>query len=379
MDLSFSGDQALLHDTARRFLAQHGPTPKAGSQANRSLWPEFAKMGWLALPISEGHGGLGQGPVDVGILMEAFGRSLVTEPYLSTVVLCAGLIASVGSEAQRQAILPGIAEGTTQLSLAHVEEGARYNLSHVETSARRSNDGWILSGRKLAVLGSAQADHLLVSARVSGATRDAAGIGIFLVGKEFSGLVVDRFATVDGAGAAVVTLKDVAVGVEALLGGNDNVLPHLETGFDRTVAASCAEMVGIMDALIAATVEYTNTRVQFGHPLSANQVVRHRLADMSMACEEARSMALRASLFVDDENPDVRSRAVAGAKNKVSRAARFVAEQAVQLHGGMGVTDELNIGFYLKRVLALDALFGPAEYHLRRHVELSGQIRQHAA
>jgi len=383
MDLSLSSEQVMLQDSARRFLAQQGQTSKAearkhASNGDRRLWSEFANLGWLSLPLPEAHGGLGQGAVEIGILMEAFGRSLVTEPYLSTVVLCAGIISSAGSAAQRQAILPRVGEGATQLSLAHIEERARYTLSHVETSARRSSDGWVLNGQKLAVLGGAGADHFLVSARISGAVRDAAGIGIFLVGREMSGFAIKPYLTVDNAGAATVNLRDVAVEMGSLVGGNENALPHLQTEFDRAIACSCAEMVGIMDAVVAATIEYTNTRVQFSQPLSANQVVRHRLADMSIACEEARSMALRALLFFDSENSDVRSRAVAGAKNKVSRSARFVAEQAVQLHGGMGVTDELNIGSYLKRVLALDAFFGSTESHLRKYAELSGRISQAA-
>ena len=190
--------------------------------------------------------------------------------------------------------------------------------------------------------------------------------------------MIEPYATVDGGSAAFVMLDNVKVGDGALLGNNEDALPLLQAGFDRAIAASCAEMVGIIEVLNAATIDYTKTRVQFGQPLAANQVIRHRIADMSIVCEEARSMALRAALFADNPNPSVRARALASARSKVSQAARFVAEQAVQLHGGMGVTDELNIGAYLKRVLAIDAMFGSAEHHLRRHAALSGRSPQAA-
>jgi alkylation response protein AidB-like acyl-CoA dehydrogenase len=380
MDLTFSPEQILLRDSAQRYLADHYPPvarPRiaTGEPRNRAQWREFAKLGWLGLPLPEDCGGLGQGMVEVGILMQAFGRSLVTEPYVPTVVLCAGLIAQAGSQPQSHAVLPAVAAGESLIALAHVENRARFTLTHVETTARPDAGAWILDGRKTAVLGGADADHFLVSARLSGATRDRSGIGVFLLRRRTDGLSIEPYATLDGVGAAVVGLDRVATPADSLLGGSHDAAAILEASVDRAICASCAELVGIMDAVLDATVAYTKTRIQFGQPLAANQVVRHRLVDMSVACEEARSMALRAALIADGADVAASALAASAAKVKVARAAELVAEQAVQLHGGMGVTDELNIGAYLKRVVSLGAQFGSAEHHLRRHALLSGRGR----
>ncbi|MCB1545438.1 MAG: acyl-CoA dehydrogenase family protein, partial [Rhodoblastus sp.] len=316
----------------------------------------------------ESDGGLGQGIVDVGIVTEAMGRHRVRSNYVAGVVLAGGLIAALGNDAQRAAMLPGLADGSLRLALAHAEAGARYNLAHVATRATKSGAGWVLDGSKIAVLGGDVADRLIVSARISGATRDEAGIALFIVARDAKGVTVDGHATVDGAGAARVTLSGVEVGADALL--SENAFAAIERACDRATAAFCSELVGLMEAATAATIEYTKIRIQFGKPLAVNQTLRHRMADMSIACEEARSMALRAALYADNEDARARSRAIAGAWAKVSRAARFVAEQSIQLHGGMGVTDELEIGGYLKRVIALDAIIGGPDLHLRRHAAL---------
>ncbi len=380
MDLTFSQEQILLRDSAQRYLADHYPPlsrpPIASDQrGTRTQWREFAKLGWLGMPLSEDCGGLGQGMVEVGILMQAFGRSLVSEPYVPSVVLCAGLIAQAGSPAQRRALLPSVVAGETRIALAHVEDRARFTLTHVETTARPGAGGWTLDGRKTAVLAGADADHFLVSARLSGATRDPSGIGLFLLPRGTDGLSIEPRATLDGAGVAVVGLDRVAAADENLLGGSRDAAAVLEANVDRAICASCAELVGIMDAVLDATVAYTRTRIQFGQPLAVNQVLRHRLVDMSVACEEARSMALRAALIADTADAAARALAASAAKVKIARGAMLVTEQAVQLHGAMGVTDELNIGAYLKRVLSLGIQFGPVEHHLRRHALLSGRGR----
>lgn len=364
MDLSYSDEQRLLGESANNLLAARAQKPGA-----TDLWKEMADMGWLALPLPESDGGLGQGIVDVAIVTEAMGRHRARSNYVAGVVLAGGLIAALGNDAQRAALLPGLADGSMRLALAHAEEGARYALAHVATSARKSGAGWVLDGKKIAVLGGDVADRLIVSARISGASRDADCIGLFVVARDAKGVTVEGHATVDGAGAARVTLTGAEVGAETLL--SDNAFAAIQHAYDRATAAFCSELVGLMEAATKATIEYTKIRIQFGKPLAVNQTLRHRMADMSIACEEARSMALRAALHADDEDARSRGRAIAGAWAKVSRAARFVAEQAIQLHGGMGVTNELEIGGYLKRVVALDAIMGGPDLHLRRHAALA--------
>jgi alkylation response protein AidB-like acyl-CoA dehydrogenase len=380
VDLTYSEEQALLRDSARRFLADRYPAPASGrgraeSSDDRRIWREFAGLGWLGLPLPEAFGGLNQGMVEIAILMEAFGRSLVTEPYVPTVVLGAGVIAEAGSPAQQHAVLPGVAAGEIRLALAHVEQHSRFTLAHVETRARPDGIGFMLDGRKTLVPGGADADYFVISARMSGSARDASGTDLFLLPRRTDGLLVERHATLDGTGTATVTLTDVSAGHDHVLSRSANVAAVLQAHTDRAICAICAEMVGIMEVLVEATVAHTRTRLQFGRPLAANQVLRHRMVDMSLALEEARSMALRAALLADQPDPVGRTLAASAAKVKVGRAATFVAEQAVQLHGAMGVTDELTIGAYLRKVVALDALFGPAEHHLRRHAVLSERGR----
>ena len=366
MDLSYTDEQRLLQESANNLLAARAA--KAGVQ---DIWTEIAGLGWLGLPLPEADGGLGQSTVDVAIVTEAMGRHLVSAPYVSNVLLGGGLVAALGSDAQRASLLPALADGKLRLALAHAEEDARYDLRHVATRAVRENGGWTLAGRKIAVLAGGDADTLLVSARISGATRDAEGVGLFMIDRAAAGVAVEAYPTVDGGAAARITLAAVKAGDDARLG--DDALAYIERAFDRAIAAWASELVGVMEAATAATIDYTKIRVQFGKPLAVNQVLRHRMADMSIACEEARSMALRAAIYADHDDAAQRARAIAGAWAKVSRAARFVAEQAVQLHGGMGVTNELQIGGYLKRVLALDALVGGPDHHLRRHAALSAR------
>jgi alkylation response protein AidB-like acyl-CoA dehydrogenase len=303
-------------------------------------------------------------------------------PYVQALVLCGRLIESLGTDAQKAALLPGLANGRLKLALAHTERGARHTLQHVTLSAGADGSGWRLSGEKMAAIGADQADRILVSARVSGHSRDVTGIAVFVIEPGQAGLRIDRYDTVDGATAARLTLTDVHLPDSARLDATDDeadaAFLALEHAFDAAIAAWCAELLGLMESATAATIEYTKVRVQFGKPLAANQVLRHRMADMSVHCEVARSMALRAALHVDHADVSVRARAVSGAWAKVIRAARSVTEEAIQMHGGMGVTDELNVGLFLKRVLALEALVGGAEHHLRRHAAHSARSTANA-
>ena len=379
MDLTLSDEQRLLRESVDRFIdetydADHRRRT-AGDPLGFSpqIWKQFAELGWLALPIGEAYGGLGAGAIETGILMEAFGRGLVTEPYLATVVIGAGLIAECGSEAQRQAILPAIADGSLLLAFAHSERAARFDLAHVETSARKSPDGWRLDGHKTAVLDGSAANRIIVSARIAGDNGAAGNLNLFLVPAGTAGVTLRDFARLGGGRACNLDLADVRLPADALLGDGGDCLAKLEAVVDRALAALGSEAVGIMQTLLDKTLEYTKVRQQFGRPLSANQVIRHRLADMAMQCDEARSIALRAALMADAD-PAARSRAASGAKAKIGKCARFVAEQAVQLHGAMGVTEELDIGAYFKRLLAFDTLFGGSAHHYRRHAALGGRV-----
>ncbi|VIO78493.1 acyl-CoA dehydrogenase family protein [Bradyrhizobium ivorense] len=379
MDLTLSDEQRLLRESADRFVAETFTADHRKKTANDPLgfspavWKQFAALGWLALPIGEAEGGLGGGAIEIGILMEAFGRGLVSEPFLSTVVLGAGLIGACGTEAQKQAILPDVAEGALYLAFAHAERAARFDLAHVDTTATKTTDGWRLNGHKVAVLDGAAANQIIVSARIANANGASGKLGLFLVPAGTPGLALRDYARLGGGRGCNLDLNDVTLPADALLGDGSDALPAIEAVVDRAMAALGAEAVGIMQTLLDTTLEYTKIRKQFGRPLSANQVIRHRLADMAMQVDEARSMALRAALMADAE-PVARGRAVSGAKAKIGRCARFVAEQSVQLHGAMGVTEELDIGAYFKRLLAFDTLFGGSAHHYRRHAALSGRV-----
>src|SRR5450631_984546 len=378
MDLTFSDEQRLLRESVDRFIAgsydadhrRRSASDPLGFSA--AIWKQFAELGWLALPIAEEYGGLGAGSVETGILMEAFGRGLVAEPYLATVVISAALIAECGSEAQKQAILPKIADGSLVLAFAHSERAARFDLAHVETTAKQTADGWQLEGHKTAVLDGNAAGQIIVSARAVDAKGTPGKLCLFLVPTGTSGLSLRDYPRLGGGRACNVALANVRLPASALLGDGGDALPKIEAVVDRALSALGSEAVGIMQIMFDMTLEYTKVRQQFGRPLSANQVIRHRLADMTMQCDEARSIALRAALKADAE-PVERGRAASGAKAKIGKCARFVAEQAVQLHGAMGVTEELDIGSYFKRLLAFDTLFGGSAHHYRRHSALGGR------
>ena len=376
MDLTLSDEQRMLRESADRFVtdtytADHRKRSASDPRGfSAEIWKQFADLGWLALPIGEDHSGLGGGAVEIGILMEAFGRGLVSEPYLSTVVIGASLITACGSEAQKQALLPQVADGSLYLAFAHSERQARFDLADVKTTAKKTPDGWRLDGHKTAVLDGNAAGQIIVSARV-----DDGKLCLFLIPQGAAGLTSRDFPRLGGGRACNLDLKDVRLPADALLGDGSDALPAIESVVDRAMAALGAEAVGIMQTLLDQTLEYTKIRKQFGKPLSANQVIRHRLADMAMQCDEARSMALRAALMADAE-PVARARAASGAKAKIGRCAKFVAEQSVQLHGAMGVTEELDIGSYFKRLLAFDTLFGGSGHHYRRYAALGGRAIQ---
>ena len=358
MDFLLTEEQARLRDSARRFLADRAGGSRQGAG---SLWSAFADLGWLGLSMPEACGGMGLTSVEVAILAEELGRHCIVEPWVATVVLASGLLATTSSSNfGSTSLLVGVADGTIRPALAHIEKEARGCLSHIGTRATRSESGWVLDGLKAAVIGGVATTHFLVSARIDGHIRESRGIALFLMPRATGGLVVDAHSCVDGSEITRLTLLRVEIAHDSLL--SEDASEAIENAVEHALTAWCAESVGAMDSLLQSTIEYTRTRVQFGRPLASNQVVRHRLADMAIALEEARSLALKATLAEDD-----RARAVAAAKVKVGRSARYVAEQAVQLHGAMGVTDELRIGAYLRRLLALNTFYGTPEEHLRQH------------
>jgi alkylation response protein AidB-like acyl-CoA dehydrogenase len=370
MDLSYSEEQRLLRDSAERFV-RNTCTPEERRRAatapggySEETWRRIAELGWLALAIPEEFSGLGGGAIETAVVMEALGRGLAPEPYLSTAVLGTSLILAAGSAAQKSDLLPRVAAGDLQIAFAHAERSTGFDPGLVDTRAERSQAGWRLTGRKIAVLDGATAGMLIVSAR----TADA--VGLFLVAPGTKGIARQDYPRLGGGRACDLELSGAEVPASARLGDETDALAAIEIAVDRALSALCAEAVGIMQHLFEATTEYTKIRQQFGRPLAANQVVRHRLADMATCCEEARSIALLAALKADADAAE-RGRAASAAKAKVGRCARFVGEQAIQLHGAMGVTEELEIGQYFKRLVAFESLFGSASHHYRRVAKLA--------
>jgi alkylation response protein AidB-like acyl-CoA dehydrogenase len=364
MDFNYTEEQLALQDTLRRFIAKDYPfehrraLAKSADGFDRSAWKTFADFGILALPFHEDFGGLNGNAVDTMLVMEMLGRGLSLEPYVPTVVLCGGLIRDAGSSAQKEELLPAIAGGELMLALAHFEPGARYELDRVATTATATGSGWQLDGAKAVVLGAPSADKLIVSAR------DGKGLSLFLVDAKAPGVTLRAYPTQDGARAADIALAKVTVGADALIGTAGGALPVIERALDYANAALCAEAVGIMSALNEVTLEYLKTRKQFGVPIGKFQALQHRMADMVIATEQARSMATLAAVRADSADAAERSRSVAAAKAYVTQSARLVGQQAVQLHGGMGVVDELNVAHYFKRLTMIGLTFGDADYHL---------------
>jgi alkylation response protein AidB-like acyl-CoA dehydrogenase len=372
MDFNYTEEQLLLKDSVDKYLDKnYGFEQRREIIASRQgmspvVWEGLASMGLLGVPIPEEFGGFGGSGVDVALVMEAFGRALLVEPYLPSVVLAGSIIALGGSEAQRRILLPRIVDGSMKFAFAHTEPGTRHELNRVTTTARQEGGMWVIDGAKSVVLHGAIADLLIVTARTSGAPDSPQGISLFFVNPAEPGVAGREYPTYDGMRAAEVTLQNVTVSPESLIGVLDNAHPLLEAVVDRGIAAVCAEAVGCMSALQAATLEYLKTRQQFGVPIGKFQVLQHRLVDMLIQCEQARSMALLAAVKVDSPDAAERRRSVAAAKELIGRAGRFVGQQAIQLHGGMGMTDELSVGHYVKRLQAIDTAFGDGDLQLDR-------------
>jgi len=372
MDFSFSEEQTLLRNTVQSFLQDkydfdtRSKIAKSADGWSREIWTQFAELGLLAAPFAEELGGLGGGAIETMIVMEEFGRNLVIEPFVETVVLAGGFLQEAGTDAQKEAHIPGLIGGETVWTFAYAEPQGRYNLADLVTTAKKDGDGYVINGYKCVVLGAPWADKLIVSARTSGGQRDADGVSLFIVDKNAAGVSTRDYPTVDGRRASEVTLENVKVGADAVIGEIGKALPLIEKITDRAIASLSAEAIGGMKMLNDATVEYCKTRKQFGVPIGKFQVLQHRMVDMFMAYEQSVSMTYMVTLKLDEDDSE-RCKAASGAKVQIGKAGRYVGQQAVQLHGGMGMTDELNVGHYFKRLTMIDTQFGNVDHHLSRY------------
>jgi alkylation response protein AidB-like acyl-CoA dehydrogenase len=372
MDIQFTEEQELLRSSVQRLLRdQYDFDARRKIVASeegfsRKQWKAFAELGLFAAPFSEDVGGLGGGPLSTMIIMQEFGRHLVVEPFVETVVLAGGLLEHTGSEEQKQGFIPDIIAGTKTWALAWTEKGSRFELANVATTARREGEDYVLSGEKTAVIAAPWADYLIVSARTSGHRHDRSGVSLFVVDRRATNLDLQSFKTIDGRRAAEIGLRDVR---GQLLGKEGEGVAALEACRDRAIGTLCAEAVGAMGELNSATLEYAKTRKQFGTTIGSFQVLQHRMVDMFIAHQEALSLMQHLTLGLSAGDAGV-SRLASGAKSKIGYAGRYIADQAVQLHGGMGMTDELNVGHYFKRISSINIQFGDPAYHLLRYAQL---------
>ncbi|HJR22999.1 MAG TPA: acyl-CoA dehydrogenase family protein [Dongiaceae bacterium] len=370
---AYTDEQRLLKESLERFRQQDyafekrkGLLAKLGAKDD-PVWAQFAELGWLAAILPEEHGGLGGSHADLALLMEQFGRGLVTSPFVPTVVVGATALRLAGSEAQKSEILPGIAEGRTRLALAYLEAPGQLDPSIVTTRARSHGDGFIISGHKIVALYANVADHVLISARMFGQPGDHQGISLFVVPANAKGLAIDAYRTHDDGWASDLHFDQVHVQADALVGSAGSALGTIEGALDAGAAALCAEAVGAMWSLHDMTLDYIKVRKQFGAAIGSFQAIQHRMVNMYMKCQLAQSMAL-AGMAALNSGETARRRAVSAAKVQVGRAARQVGEDAIQLHGGIAMTDEYAAGHYFKRLTMIRLMFGDEEYHLRRYL-----------
>jgi alkylation response protein AidB-like acyl-CoA dehydrogenase len=376
MDFTFTETQDMIRDTLARFLADtydfDARQKMIASDAGRdpAVWQALAtELGLLGAAFDEAHGGLGGGALENAIIMEEMGKAIALEPYLQTVVIGGGALKAAGG-ALADSVIPGIIGGEVIIGFAYAEPKARYTLSHIETTAKKDGAGYVLNGHKSVVYAAPWATHLLVSARTGGAARDEAGISLFLIDIKSKGVVRRDYPTVDGFRASEVYFENVAVPADAMLGVEGEALPLIERVIDEATVAVCSEATGVMERLHAGTLDYSKQRQQFGMPIGRFQVLQHRMVDMFMEVEQARSMTLMATLKLD-QPAEKRKAAVSACKAKVAQAAKFVGQNAIQTHGGIGITQELAIGHYFKRATMIEGQFGSADYHLDRYEALT--------
>ena len=375
MDFNFTEEQSMLRDTVTSFLQDRYDFDKRRkmitSDAGRdpAIWEAFAnELGILGAPFSEDLGGLGGGAIENMIVMEEFGKALVVEPYLGTVVIGGGFLKHSGYAGAAD-LIGGIIEGKVIIAFAYAEPQGRYTWSDLKTTAKKEGSGYVLNGHKAVVIGAPWATHLIVTARTGGGQRDESGVSVFIVDRTAKGVVTRDYPTVDGQRASEVYFENVSVSADALIGAEGAGLPLVNKVLDEATAASCAEAVGAMRQLHTGTLEYARQRKQFGVPIASFQVLQHRMVDMFMNVEQSVSMTYMANIKVDDDAE--RAKAVSAAKVQIGKACKFVGQNAIQIHGGMGMTDELAIGHYFKRATMIEGLYGSVDHHLRRYEVLS--------
>ncbi|MEZ6028238.1 MAG: acyl-CoA dehydrogenase [Hyphomonadaceae bacterium] len=376
MDFSFTSEQDMLRDTVAKLVSQQydfdtrRKVAKSEAGWRPEMWSQFAELGLLGAPFSEAEGGFGGGPIEAMIVMEEFGKGLVIEPYLQTVVIGGNFLRHGGTDAQKEEHITGLIGGETIFAFAYSEPKSRFDLNDVSTTAKKEGAGYVLNGHKAVVLGAPFATHLIVTARTSGGQRDTGGVSVFIVPKNAKGVTTRDYPTVDGLRASEVYFENVSVGADAVIGSVDGGLPLVEKVVDNAIAALCAEAVGCFKVLNEATITYSKQRKQFGQPIGNFQVLQHRMVDMFMAAEQATSMTYMVTLKLDEADK-ARKMAASAAKVQVGKAGKLVSQDAVQIHGGMGMTDELNVGHFFKRVTMIESQFGNTDWHLRRYTALS--------
>ena len=371
MDFSLNEVQAMLDDSVEKFISNDYDFDTrqkyAGSEQGFSpeVWQTFAELGWTAVPFGEDDGGFGGGPVELMVMMMRFGKGLVVEPYIANIVLSGGLLRRTADASQKERWLVPIIAGELQAALAFVEPQSRYDTSNVTTTATADGDSWILSGRKGVVLNGGSAELLIVPARTSGEQCDDDGITLFAVTADCDGITRKSYPTVDGQQAAELHFDDVRVDDDARLGETGTGYAPLDATLDDAALALCAEAVGIMQVMTDKTVEYSRNRMQFGVPIGSFQALQHRMVDMFTDCEQSYSLLMRAAMLASESSDETR-RAISAIKYQVGTAGRKVGQEAVQIHGAMGVSWDLDIAHYFKRLTVIDQMLGNADWHLDR-------------
>jgi pimeloyl-CoA dehydrogenase small subunit len=380
MDFDLSEEQRLLKDSVDGLLTdsydfeQRKKYMKEKGGWSRAVWGKLAEQGLLGLPFSEEDGGFGGGGVETMIVMEALGKALVLEPYLATVVIGGGFLRHGATAEQKAAHVPGIVDGSKTFGFAQLEKNSRYDLHDVSTTAKRKGAAYVIDGEKFVVINGENADTLVVTARTKGERRDKAGVGVFLVPANARGVTKKSYPTQDGLHAADISFTGVEVGADAAIGDPENALGLIERVVDDARIALCAEAVGLMDESLKTTVEYIKTRKQFGVAIGSFQSLQHRASDMFVALEQARSMSMFATMAIDMGDPNERAKAVAAAKMQIGKSGKFVGQQSIQLHGGIGMTQEAKIGHYFKRLTMIENTFGDSDYQLRRVSDGGGLV-----
>ena len=333
-------------------------------------WSKFAELGLLSVPFSEDHGGLGGTAVDSMVVMEQFGKGLVVEPFMPSILLSGNLISKLANESQANEIIPKIIEGESRYVFAYAEPQSRFDLSDVKTSATKDGDEYTLNGFKSVVFGASMATHIIIAARTSGDQRSEDGITLFLADIKSNGITLQTYPTIDEYRASEVVIENLKISSDMVLGEVDKAYPVVEEVIDLATIAACSEAVGVLQVLKDSTIDYCKQRKQFGQPISKNQAIQHKLVDMMIEYEQAKSI-LYAAVTADLNNADERKKAVSGAKARIGQSIKFVGESAIQLHGGMGMVDEYMISHYFKRATMLGVLFGNVDFHMKRFVGLT--------